>query len=102
MSQQTQLTKNLFSADAPTFPIQDQFNQIIVQFGKSKIEAATIQIAAALASNSVVYDGKILPEVIAEEAYKIAVACFEQIQEEYIKASAGVASAGAPLELVKP
>lgn len=103
MSQQDQISKNLHSADAPTFPVQDQFGSMLIQFGASKIEKATLQIAAAIVSNNGAYEGgKLLPEAIAEEAYSIALACFEKVQEEFLKASAGVASAGAPSLLVKP
>jgi hypothetical protein len=95
--------RNLFSTNYPTTPVQDKFGQIIVQFGASKIEAAVIQIAAALVSNEGAYrSGNLLPETIAEESYNVAVACFEKVHEEFLKASAGVASAGAPLDLVKP
>ena len=97
------MNNNLYSTYFPTTPIQDKFGQVLVQFGASKIEAATIQIAAALVANNGAYqNGKILPEVIADEAYSIAVACFEKVHDEFIKASAGVASAGAPLTLHKP
>jgi len=98
-----QTFKNINAANFPTFPIQDKFGSLLVQYGASKIEAATVQIAAAIVANNAAYQGgKMLPETIAEEAYNIALACFEKTQEEFIKASAGVASAGAPLELVKP
>jgi hypothetical protein len=63
----------------------------LVQFGASKIETATVQIAAALIGNPQTYDGKILPEAIAEEAYNIALACFEKVNDEFMKASAAVA-----------
>lgn len=97
------MNNNLYSTYFPTSPVQDKFGQVLIQFGASKIEAATIQIAAALVANNGAYQsGKVLPEVIAEEAYSIAVACFDHIHDEFVKASAGVASAGAPLDLVKP
>lgn len=86
------IDKNIFSTQYPTFPVQDKFNQVLVQFGASKIEAATVQIAAALVSHPTCYDGKILPEVIAEEAYNIALACFEKVNDEFVKASAVAAA----------
>jgi len=88
MSQPTNIEKNIFSPQYPTFPVQDKFNQVLVQFGASKIEAATLQIAAALVSHPTMYDGKILPETIAEEAYAIALACFEKVNDEFVKTSA--------------
>lgn len=84
----SQINKNIFSTQFPTFPVQDKFNQVLLQFGASKIETATLQIAAALIANPQTYDGKILAEAIAEEAYSIALACFEKVNDEFAKASA--------------
>lgn len=78
----------LFSANFPTFPVQDKFGQTIVNFGSSKIEQAVIQIASAMVSNGTIYNGQLLPETIAEESYNIAVACFEKVDEEFKKAVA--------------
>lgn len=91
---------NLFTTHYPTTPVQDKFGQVIMNWGASKIEIASLQIAAALVSNPQTYDGKILPEAIAEEAYNIALAVFEKLDEEYKKA-ASVVVPGAASPIIK-
>lgn len=88
------MNNNIFSAQYPTTPMQDKFGQVIVHFGASKIEAATIQIAAAMVANSTVYDGKLFPETIAEESYRIALAVFDVLDEEFKKAAAAQSGNG--------
>lgn len=82
------MSKELFTPQFPTFPVNNQFGQTIVQFGSTKIENAVIQIASSLVSNAESYkDGNLLPETIADESYRIAVACFEKCHEEFLKLS---------------
>lgn len=79
----------LFQPKNPTYPIPDKFsNQLIVHFGSSKIEDATILIASGMVANGDVYNGQLLPETIADESYAIALACLEKVHDEYLKASA--------------
>ena len=94
------MNKTFLAPCYPTTPVQDRLGQVIVNFGISKIEAATIQIAAGLVSNPTTYDGKILPETIADEAYNIALSVLEKLDEEYKKTAASVApAAGSSLKL---
>ena len=76
---------NLYSANNPTFPVQDKFGQTIIQFGASKIEQAMIQIASGMVANPNIYNGQLDPETIADESFAIVYACFEKIDEEYKK-----------------
>jgi len=69
-----------FSAAFPTFPIQNQFGNTIIQFGLNKVEYLTAIIAAQLVSND-----KLLPETIAEYSYNIAVAVLEVCEDELKK-----------------
>lgn len=61
-------SKNNHTPALPTFPVQDNLGQVIVNFGLTKLEYATIQIAAGLAVHAV----KLEPETIAQEALQIA------------------------------
>lgn len=85
---------NIFSTYHSTSPVQDKFGGVLIQFGASKIEVATIQIASAMVANSVTYNGGLLPEAIAEEAYNIALAVFEKVDEEFKKAAAAQQGTG--------
>lgn len=82
------MNNNIFSTQYPTHPLQGELGQIIVHFGASKIETATLNIAAAMVANATIYDGNLLPETIAETAYNIALSIFEKCDEEYKKAAA--------------
>lgn len=75
-------SNNKFTTAFPTFPIQDNFGTVQMQYGLNKIELATIIIASQLASHA----DKYLPETLAEESYKIAEACIEVCEDEFLKA----------------
>lgn len=74
--------QHLMAPAYPTFPIQDQFQRVMMSTGLSKIELFTLQIASAMAAN---HSEKYLPETIAEEAYAVALATFEKLEEELQK-----------------
>ena len=76
--------QHLITPAYPTFPIQDQFQRVMMSTGISKIELFTLNIAATMAAN---HSEKYLPETIAEEAYAVALATFEKLQEELQKLS---------------
>jgi hypothetical protein len=61
-------SKNNHAPALPTFPIQDNLGQVIVNFGFTKLEYAALQIAAGLSVHAV----KLEPETIAQEALEIA------------------------------
>jgi hypothetical protein len=56
---------NLHETAFPTFPMQTNLGQTIVQFGFTKVELATIIIASQM-------DKNLLPETIAQASYEIA------------------------------
>jgi F0F1-type ATP synthase epsilon subunit len=60
--------KNNHAPALPTYPVQDNLGQVIVNFGFTKLEHAAVQIAAGLAVHAV----KLEPETIAQEAIEIA------------------------------
>lgn len=66
----------------PHHPIQDKFGSVIMNMGLSKIELFTIIVASQLAA---AHSDKYLPETIAEEAYTVALATFEKLDEELAK-----------------
>jgi hypothetical protein len=72
--------ENIHSTAYPTTPLQDKLGQLIVHFGLSKIELATILIASNYENKSL-----LLPETIAEESYNLALAIFEKCNEEFLK-----------------
>ena len=76
------MNQNTASPAFPTTPMQDKYGQVMVSFGFSKLEYAAIIIAAQL-SNA--YSDKCLPETIAEEAVKIALATLEECEVELKK-----------------
>lgn len=69
----------------PHHPIQDKFGQIVMSFGLSKLELMTMTIAGQL---SAAHSEKYLPETIAEEAYSVAVAVLDKLDEEFKKMAA--------------
>ena len=72
--------ENIHATAYPTTPLQDKLGQLIVHFGLSKIELATIMIASHYENKSL-----LLPETIAEESYNLALAIFEKCNEEFLK-----------------
>lgn len=72
---------NFFAPAHPTHPIQDKFGQVLVNFGMNKLEYLAGMIAANLAN----FSEKYLPETIAEEAVKLAMAVLEATNEELKK-----------------
>lgn len=72
--------ENVHATAYPTTPLQDKLGQLIVQFGLSKIELATIMIASNME-----HKASLLPETIAEESYNLALAIFEKCNEEFLK-----------------
>lgn len=77
------MQKNQIHATAfPTHPIQDKLGQLLIQFGMTKLEYASIMIGAGLTTNN---GGKVEPEVIAEESVLIATEILAKCHEEAIK-----------------
>ena len=74
--------KQFLQTSFPTHPVQDKLGQLLIQFGLTKLEYASIHIAAGLTTNN---GGKVEPEVIAEESVQIAISILERCHEESIK-----------------
>lgn len=68
---------NLFQAAQPTFPVQDQFQRTIIQFGLTKLEYAAIHLATGWW-----HESNMLPETIAQEAVQIAKEIFKLTDKE--------------------
>jgi hypothetical protein len=60
--------KNNHQPALPTFPVQDQFNNVIISYGVTKLEYIAAQIAAGMATLSTSLE----PETIAQVAVEIA------------------------------
>lgn len=74
-------SKNNHQPALPTHPVQDQFNNVIIAYGVTKLEYVAAQIAAGMAQLSTSLE----PETIAQEAVSIAEAvlseCEKKLQE---------------------
>lgn len=73
---------NFHACASPTFPVQDKFGALLVQFGFSKLEYTAVAMCAALTQKN---GGQVEPEVLAEEAVAIAMALLDRVHEETIK-----------------
>jgi hypothetical protein len=62
----------------PTFPIQDNLGQVIVNFGLSRLEYAAIHISGVMAAN-----GDLHPETIAQQSVEIAKQIFKECAQEF-------------------
>lgn len=62
----------------PTFPIQDNLGQVIVNFGLSRLEYAAIHISGTMAAN-----GDLHPETIAQQAVLIAKEILKECANEF-------------------
>ena len=62
----------------PTFPIQDNLGQIVVNFGLSRLEYAAIHISGTMAAN-----GDLHPETIAQQAVLIAKEILKECANEF-------------------
>lgn len=86
---------NYHACAHPTFPVQDKFGAVLVQFGMSKLEVIATAMCQALTEKN---GGQVLPEVLAEEAVSIAISLLDRCQEELVKDTA----TGAPnLQIIK-
>lgn len=70
---------NKFNPAFSSYPMQDKFGQIIVNFGLSKVELLTAIIAAGSLNLNV------SSETIAQSAYTTAVDILDKCEEEFIK-----------------
>jgi hypothetical protein len=78
-----QKNQNLFSTAFPTYPIQDKLGQLLIQFGFSKLEIATLIISGAVYNQS---KGNLLPETIAQESIEIAKAILQEV-DNYLEST---------------
>jgi hypothetical protein len=62
----------------PTFPIQDNLGQVIVNFGSSKLEMGAFIIAAGVA----LHIDRLLPETVADLAVEIARAIIDKCEAQ--------------------
>ena len=71
---------NLHSTAFPTYPVQDNLGQTLMQFGLTKVE----YLAAIVCVGVINTNPNILPEVVAADAYGIAAEILK-ISEENAK-----------------
>ena len=76
------MNQNFLAPAFPVHPFQDKFGQVIITPGLSKIELMTIIIASQLSAK---HSEQFLPETIAEEAFNVALATLEKLDEELKK-----------------
>jgi hypothetical protein len=78
-----QQNQNLFSTAFPTHPIQDKLGQLLIQFGFTKLEIATLIVSGAVYNQS---KGEMLPETIAQESVEIAKAILFEV-DNYLEST---------------
>jgi len=72
--------KNYHLTALPTYPIQDNLGQVLMQVGFSKIEMASVLIAGHIYHTS---NGNILPETIADESIALAKCILDQCEDQF-------------------
>jgi NifU-like protein involved in Fe-S cluster formation len=82
--------KNYHLTALPTYPIQDNLGQVLMQVGFSKIEMASVLIAGHIYQTS---KGEVLPETIAQESIELAKAILDQCEEMLVEDSKNVSPA---------
>jgi hypothetical protein len=82
--------KNYHLTALPTYPIQDNLGQVLMQVGFSKIEMASVLIAGHIYQTS---KGEVLPETIAQESIDLAKAILDQCEEMFVQDSKDITPA---------
>jgi hypothetical protein len=82
--------KNYHLTALPTYPIQDNLGQVLMQVGFSKIEMASVLIAGHIYQTSA---GNILPETMAQESIELAKAILDQCEELFTEDSKDITTA---------
>jgi hypothetical protein len=77
MKQETQHTPAF-----PTYPVPDQFGQIIVNFGSSKLEIAAFIIAAGIGTHIASLEPETVADLSIQIAKDIIAKCEEQLMED--------------------
>lgn len=72
--------KNYHLTALPTYPIQDNLGQVLMQVGFSKIEMASVLIAGHIYQTS---KGEVLPETIADESIALAKCILDQCEDQF-------------------
>jgi len=75
------IKENLFLTAFPTMPIQDNYGQIIMQAGMSKLEYAATIMAAHICTTPA--GQQVEPESIAQESVSLAKAVLSECQREF-------------------
>lgn len=82
--------KNYHLTALPTYPIQDNLGQVLMQVGFSKIEMSSVLIAGHIYQTS---NGNILPETMAQESIELAKAILDQCEELFTEDSKDITTA---------
>ena len=82
--------KNYHLTALPTYPIQDNLGQVLMQVGFSKIEMASVLIAGHIYQTS---KGEVLPETIAQESIELAKAILDQCEDLFTEDSKDINTA---------
>ena len=82
--------KNYHLTALPTYPIQDNLGQVLMQVGFSKLEMASVLISGHIYQTSA---GNILPETIAQESIELAKTILDQCEELLVQDSKDINTA---------
>lgn len=82
--------KNYHLTALPTYPVQDNLGQVLMQVGFSKLEMASVLISGHIYQTS---SGNILPETIAQESIELAKAILDQCEELLVQDSKDINTA---------
>lgn len=82
--------KNYHLTALPTYPIQDNLGQVLMQVGFSKLEMASVLISGHIYQTSA---GNILPETMAQESIELAKAILDQCEEMFAVDSKDITTA---------
>ena len=82
--------KNYHLTALPTYPIQDNLGQVLMQVGFSKLEMASVLISGHIYHTS---NGNILPETIAQESIELAKSILDQCEEAFTEDSKDITTA---------
>jgi len=82
--------KNYHLTALPTYPIQDNLGQVLMQVGFSKLEMASVLIAGHIYHTS---NGNILPETIAQESIELSKYILDQCEESFTEDSKDITTA---------
>jgi type IV secretory pathway TrbF-like protein len=76
--------KNYHLTALPTYPIQDNLGQVLMQVGFSKLEMAAILISGHIYQSA---NGNLLPETVASESIELAKSILDQCEESFVQDS---------------